>query len=147
MRKPTFYIIKCRVIIIWGRGKKYASYMIGEKKSKFFRKVFEFFEKFSFVSFFRCFCPNIGCAETIRLVRKSSKSELSTRFFGRLKFLKQFSLPWTVNHMSKIIRELNPQPHINGHDYCMGHNGGTGRKSCQLQQAFGDSETSQSIGL
>ena len=27
----------------------------------------------------------ISCAETIRLVRKSSKSELSSRFFGRLK--------------------------------------------------------------
>ena len=48
------------------------------------------------------------------MVRKSSKSELSSRFFGRLNFFKNMSksLRWTVNHISKIIRELNPQPHI-----------------------------------
>ena len=27
-------------------------------------------------------------------------------------FQKKKSLPWTVNHISKIIRELNPQPHM-----------------------------------
>ena len=71
------------------------------------RKVFEKFEKFSkkfsknfskkvlkifrifrklFVHFVRTkIFPEIGRAETIRLVQKSSNFELSSRFFGRLK--------------------------------------------------------------
>ena len=60
------------------------------KKVRFF---FEFFKNFSFVSFFRTFFPEIGRAETIRLVQKSSNFELSSRFFGRLKiFIGQGSL-------------------------------------------------------
>ena len=50
----------------------------------FFRIFFDCFENFSYVSFFQIF-PEIGRAETIRLVQKSSNFELSSRFFGRLK--------------------------------------------------------------
>ena len=46
---------------------------------------FEFFENFSFVSFFRKQNPVIGRVETIRLVQKSSNFKLSSQFFGRLK--------------------------------------------------------------
>ena len=60
--------------------------------SKFFRKIFEFFfENFSiFLKTFRMFrsfeiFPEMGRAETIRLVRKSSNFELSSRFSDRLK--------------------------------------------------------------
>ena len=82
--------------------------MMSEKFSEKIRTKFR-----PFRNLFVCFVlsknfQKIGGTETIRLVRKSSKLELSARFLG-LKFFKKKSLPWTVNHISKIIRELNPQ--------------------------------------
>ena len=60
-----------------------------EKFSKIFSKKilknFRIFRKL-FVRFVRSkIFPEIGRAETIRLVQKSSNFELSSRFFGRLK--------------------------------------------------------------
>ena len=52
--------------------------------------------------------PEIGGAETIRLVWKSSKSELSSRFFSRLKiFIGSGSLTrWIANEMNCKWNEL-----------------------------------------
>ena len=61
--------------------------MIGELSSKIFRKDFEFFEKFSFVSFMRILFQRIDHDETIHLVRTLWKSEPSLRFFARLQHL------------------------------------------------------------
>ena len=70
--------------------------------SKKFLKIFWIFRKL-----FVCFVlskifPEIVGAETICLVRKSSKSELSSRFFGRLKiFIGLGSLArWIANEMN-----------------------------------------------
>ena len=55
------------------------------KKIRFFFENFRIFRKI-FVHFVRSKnFPEIGRAETIRLVQKSSNFELSSRFFGRLK--------------------------------------------------------------
>ena len=67
--------------------------MIGELFFRFVSKSFQIFRNI-FVRFVLSkIFQKIGRAETIRLVRKSSKSELSSRFFGRLKlFIGQGSL-------------------------------------------------------
>ena len=61
--------------------------------SNLFSKTFRSFSKtFGLLGPFETF-PEIGRAETIHLVRKSSNFELSSRFFGRLKiFIGQGSL-------------------------------------------------------
>ena len=56
--------------------------------SNIFRVFRNLFVRFVLSKIFQ----KIGCAETIRLVRKSSKSELSSRFFGRLNFFKNFDV-------------------------------------------------------
>ena len=64
-----------------------------EHHIKIFRRFLEFLKIFSFVSFFRKFFK-IGFAETIRLVRRSPKSELSSRFFGCLIFFSKIFHLW-----------------------------------------------------
>ena len=54
---------------------------IFRKFSKIFRIFWKLFVRFVLSKIF----PEIGRAETIRLVQKSSNFELSSRFFGRLK--------------------------------------------------------------
>ena len=69
---------------------------VSKHLSKIFRNFFEVFRKL-----FDCFViskifPEIGRAETIHLVRKSSNFEPSSRFFGRLKI-------WTSGRTSSEV--------------------------------------------
>ena len=75
------------VFITGGRRLPHASRPLKrkEKATNFFSKIFRIFRKL-FVRFVLSkIFPEIGRAETIRLVQKSSNFELSSRFFGRLK--------------------------------------------------------------
>ena len=78
------------------RQKSYDASLLQAKKnpnffSKKILKIFRIFRKL-FGRFVRSKnFPEIGRAETIRLVQKSSKSEPSPPFFGRLKFRESLS--------------------------------------------------------
>ena len=80
-------IWRCEIISSITTALKFWLPKIVQKNSKMFSKIFRIFRKL-FVSFVLSkISPEKGRAETIRLVRKLSKSELSSRFFGRLKIL------------------------------------------------------------
>ena len=64
----------------------------GQNFPNFSRKFFEFFALAEIFSTAQFFFQNLSDIAAIRLVQKSSKSEPSSPFFGRLKFQRNFVL-------------------------------------------------------
>ena len=80
-----------------------------EKFSKSSKKIFDKFPNFSgtFVRFVRSkFFENTNLVAAILLVLKSSKSEPSSQFFGRLKFLRSLVIYYPTFFLQVTVSEL-----------------------------------------
>ena len=83
---------------------------MGDFFSEICRKVLECFEICSFVLSFRFFCPKLVAPSRFVWSENRWNRSYPRNFSAVWNFSNKFSLPWTVNHISKIIRELNPKP-------------------------------------
>ena len=86
--------------------------IIRKKKFRFFSIFLRIFRKL-FVGFILSnIFPEIDGAETIRLVRKSSNFELSSRFFGRLKIFIGLGSLYSVEPIFQTPHYLQPRPSL-----------------------------------
>ena len=104
--EKTFFFLRL-VLRTWGCGKNYDPYIIGE----FFSEIFNIFGDGGPATHKKKL-EMIAHASAINSVQKSSKSELSSRIFGRLIVFRIFSLLWSANHLNKNMKQLNLQLHI-----------------------------------
>ena len=85
--------------------------MIGAYFSKMFEMISNFSKSFRSFRSFDFFSKNRSRRDD-SFGPKIVEIGAILAIFRPFEFFQKKSLPWTVNHISKIIRELNPQPQI-----------------------------------